>query len=69
MIGKWMVGELMTSNLYKTAKKFGKLHILKILQVTHFIFDLETAIVPIFAVVFSVAYWSISTLCYFNYLD
>ena len=69
MVGKWMVAKLTTSNIYKIAKKFGKLHIFKILHVTHFIFRLETAIIPIFAVLFSLVYWSISTLCYFNYLD
>ena len=29
----------------------------------------ENVIVPVIAVLFSLAYWSISTLCYFNYLD
>ena len=71
MIGKWMAAKLMTSNIYKIAKKFGKrcIFLNPPCHCTHFIICLETAIVPIFAVVFSVAYWSISTLCYFNYLD
>ena len=29
MVGKWMVAKMTTSNIYKIAKKFGKLHIFK----------------------------------------
>ena len=61
----------MTPNIYKMAKKFGKSHILfaPFTIVYCIYFHLETVIVPIFAVVFTLAYISISSLCYFNILD
>ena len=30
---------------------------------------LENVIVPTFAVLFTVAYWTVAVICYFNYLD
>ena len=77
MFGKWLDSDTMTPNIYKMAKKFGKsppfcsfhYNIYIYIYFYCIYFHLETVIVPIFAVVFTLAYISISSLCYFNILD
>ena len=54
-------------NAYKIAKKFGNFIILQDSILPIFILISETTIVPLFAVMFSLAYCVLSVLCYFNY--
>ena len=43
--------------------------ILTATNITTNISILENVIVPTFAVLFTVAYWTVAIICYFNYLD
>ena len=68
MVGNWMVQKMEIPSVHKIAKIFGKNEFEPSISKKLFFF-LENVLIPTLAILFTIAYWSIAIICYFNYLD